>query len=373
MKSICATKKLQNTELYKELQGNLKNYYEISTVKEKKQKSYVSRLHVCNTQTGELSKLDYDFEKEYKKYCKLIEQKSLAIEHTAQELEYASVFLTFTLPSQFHPFKSRKGKNGERLYVATNEQFTFNTLHDAIDKGCAFLNNLIRIFYKRIKNYVKDEFLYVKVFEPHSTMIPHLHYLCFFPVKYIDDVKAVYQRVVTEYALNQVDFEECRFRDNVNSATRYLLKYITKNLSNSKDCFAIRSLDGWKKHHKIRIVTSSNLGLTQFLYKKIYYSITPDIKAIIDPIIKEKNIPYYIYLQENTFIKKQIKRLDLKRTLINRETFGDANSLFKIELKINRIRSPSTKNLSYRVTELTIKYRNKLLYKKSQYVTVSAV
>lgn len=368
-----ATKKLQTTKLYSELQNNLKNYYEISTTKEKKQKSYLSRLNLCNTKTGEVSKLDYDFEKEYKKYCKLIEQKSFAIEHLANELGYTSVFLTFTLPSRFHPFISRKVKNGERIYVAKNEDFAFTSLDEAIEKGYIFLNELIRTFYKRVKNYVGDKFFYIKVFEPHSTMLPHLHYICFFPSEYLNAIKGVYQRVISHYELHQVDFEECKFRDNIQSTTRYLLKYITKNIADSKDNFTIRSHDGWKRKHKIRVVTSSDIGLNQFIYKKLYYALSPEIKSEIDAIVKAKNISYYTYFKDNTTVTKHIKYLDLKRVKNKCETFGNVHSLFKIELKIHRIRSPSTKKLSYRVSELTIKYRNKLLYKKSLYVTVSAV
>lgn len=370
---LYATKKLQATELYQELQNNLKSYYELSAAKEKKQKSYLSRLNLCNTKTGELSKLDYDFEAEYKKYCKLIEQKSFAIEHLANELGYTSAFLTFTLPSKFHPFVSRQRKDNERIYVSSNEDFSFKSLDEAIEQGYAFLNTLIRTFYKRVKNYVGDKFFYIKVCEPHATMIPHLHYVCFFPPEFLNTIKGVYVRVIAQYELHQVDFEECKFRDNIQSTTRYLLKYITKNLADSKDNFAIRSHDGWKRKHKIRVVTSSDIGLNQFLYKKLYYALSPEIKSEIDAIIKAKNISYYTYLRENTTVKKQIKYLDLKRVKNKCETFGNAHSFFKVDLKIHRIRSPSTKKLSYCVNELTIKHRNKLLYTKSLYVTVLSV
>lgn len=373
MKSIYATKKLQNSELYKELQNNLKSYFSLSLEKENKQKSYLKKLDVRNTKTGEIFQLDYDFEREYKKYNKLIEQKSSAIEHIAREFEYTSIFLTFTLPSKFHPFKSRQRKDGKRLYVSLNEDFAFNSIGEAIDDGYIFLNELIRTFYKRVKNYVADEFFYIKVFEPHTTTTPHLHYVCFFPYEYLDAVRGVYKRVIEHYELNQVDFEECRFRENIQSATRYLLKYVTKNLADSQDYFLIRSLDGWKKQHKIAVVTSSQLDLSHFIYKKIYYALTPDIKAKMDEIVKEKGIPYYIYLQENCYIKKFITYLDSKKVKTTRESFGNASALFKVELKINRIRSPDSKNLSYRIKELIIKYKKMLLYKKSQFVTVQTV
>lgn len=368
MKSIYATKKLQNTELYQELQENLKSYFSVSLAKEQKQKDYLSRIDLCNINTGELFKLDYDFELEYKKYTKLIEQKVSSIEHIAKELEYISVFMTFTLPSRFHPFKSVK-RGDKRLYVNLNDNFAFTSIGEAIESGYSFLNELVRTYYKRVKNYVGEEFFYVKVYEPHSTTIPHVHYLVFFPFEYLDAVKSVYKRVVAFYELNQSDFEEPKFRENITFASRYLLKYITKNLQDGQDYFCIRSIDGWKRTHKIRVITSSDIGLTQFLYKKIYYSLTPEIKATIDLVIKEQNIPYYLYLQNNTYIKKHVTHIESKTVKTVKSTLGSAKSLFTIELKSNRIRAPDGK-IFYRITDLSIKHKRALLYKKANLVKI---
>ena len=369
MKSIYATKKLQNTALYKELQRSLKNHFELSLNKEQKQKSYLSRIDVCNISTGEIFKLDYNFDTEYKKNIKLLEQKVSAIECIAKELGYVSVFMTFTAPSYFHPFTSVKRKDN-RLYVGINENFSFTSIDSAVKDSYLFLNSLVRTFYKRVKNYVGDEYLYIKVFEPHATTIPHVHYLVFFPYEYIDAVRGVYQRVIEYYKLNQATFEECSFRENITYASRYLLKYITKNIADSQDYFTIRSLDGWKRHHKIRVLTSSDIGLSQFIYKKVYYALTSDIKAQIDAIIKEQNIPYYLYIKNNTFIKKEVKQLDLKRVKTIRSTVGNQASLFKVELKINRIRSPDTKKVNYKITEMMIRYKQEVIYKKSNLIRI---
>lgn len=368
MKSIYATKKLQSTELYQELQHNLKDYFAVSLSKEQKQKEYLSRIDLCNISTGELFKLDYDFELEYKKYTKLIEQKVSSIEHIAKELEYISVFMTFTLPSRFHPFQSIQ-RGDKRLYVSLNERFEFDTITEAITKGYSFLNELIRTFYKRVKNYVGDEFFYVKVYEPHSTTIPHVHYLVFFPCEHLDAVKATYKRVVALYELNQSDFEEPKFRENITFASRYLLKYITKNLQDGQDYFCIRAMDGWKRTHKIRVITSSDIGLSQFLYKKIYYSLTPDIKSKIDLVIKELGVPYYLYLQNNTYIKKYVTHIESKITKTVKSTQGSQKALFTIKIKSNRIRAPDGK-IFYRITDLSIKHKRKLLYKKANLVKI---
>lgn len=368
MKSIYATKRLQKTELYQELTTNLKSYFALSLEKEQKQKSYLSRIDLCNVSTGEIFKLDYNFELEYKKYTKLIEQKVSAIECIAKELGYISVFMTFTLPSRFHPFKSIK-RGDKRLYVDLNDNFVFHSIGEAIESGYSFLNELVRTYYKRVKNYVNEEFFYVKVYEPHSTTIPHVHYLVFFPLEHLDAIKGVYQRVIEFYELNQSDFEVPQFRENITYASRYLLKYITKSLTDNQDYFCIRAIDGWKRSHKIRVITSSDIGLSQFLYKKIYYSLTPEVKAQIDTLIKEQKIPYYLYLQKNTQIKQHVKQIEYSKTKIVNTITGDKKSLFKVELNINRIRGPDNQ-VSYKITNLLVRYKKEVLYKKANLIKI---
>ncbi len=368
MQSIYATKHLQITQRYQELTQNMKSYFELSLEKEHKQKSFLSRINWHNLTTGEIFKLDYQFDREYKKYIKLLEQKVSAIEQSAKEQGYVSVFMTFTLPSKFHPFKSvKKGKG--RLYVSLNNNFEFDSIQEAITCGYRFLNELLRKFYKRVKNYVCEEFLYVKVFEPHATTIPHVHYLVFFPLKHFEAVKGVYQRIVDFYGLNQSDFEVPKFRDNITYASRYLLKYITKNLQNGHDYFHIRSIDGWKRTHKIRVITSSFLGLSHFLYQKIYYALTSEVKSHIEALIKEQKIPYYLYFQKNCYINKTVNQIENTSTKTVKSTFGQPKALFTIELKTNRIRAPNH-TLAYRITDIHIKYQQKLLYKKANLIKI---
>ena len=54
MKRIYATKTLQKDKLYKEIQENIKHYYQVSITKEQKQKGYLKSLKVLNTTNGAL-------------------------------------------------------------------------------------------------------------------------------------------------------------------------------------------------------------------------------------------------------------------------------------------------------------------------------
>lgn len=101
MKRIFATKTLQKDKLYKEIQESIKNYYQISIQKEQKQKGYLKSLKVLNRITNEFLNLDYDFEKKYKEYGRITQQRIATIEQMARDKGYVSLFITLTLPSRF--------------------------------------------------------------------------------------------------------------------------------------------------------------------------------------------------------------------------------------------------------------------------------
>ena len=264
------SKKLQNnSKLYAELQDNIKFYINHSIKKENKQKSYLQNTGFLNKKSGEYLNVEYDFEKKYKEYSKISEQRALTIQELAKRKEFCSVFITLTLPSKYHPFKSIATKQG-RLYVEENKEFAFNSIKEAVSCGYKELNSIYQTFYKRVKNYVKNDLYYVKAIENHQTTIPHLHLVLYFPLEYFDMVKATFSRVVEYFKLDRIDFEEVSFKENINYASKYLLKYIIKDLNNSSDILKARILDGWKRYHKIRVLTSSLLPLNVMVYKKIY-------------------------------------------------------------------------------------------------------
>ena len=367
------SKKLQKTsKLYAELQENIQLYYNHSLEKEQKQKSYLQYNKFVNLSSKETINIDYNFEKKYKEYSKITEQKAYSIQELARRKEYCSVFITLTLPSSFHPFSSIKTNKG-RLYVADNKEFGFSTIKDAVSYGYKELNNIYTIFYKRLKNYVKNDLYYIKAIENHSTMIPHCHIVLYFPVDKLDFVKSVFKRVVEHFKLDRTDLEEVSFKDNINYASKYLLKYIIKDLNNGSDIFKARVLDGWKRYHKIRVLTSSLLPLNVMVYKKIYkaVSLIPinkisfksndkiiSMKEKIDLETKNLGLPIYLFFQDNFSIEKTV--------LSNRDSkiisFGSKNSIFKVKLTNEK------KAKHYKVKSLEVSYENENIYTKQKFI-----
>lgn len=367
------SKKLQKTsKLYAELQENIQLYYNHSLEKEQKQKSYLQYNKFVNLSSKETINIDYNFEKKYKEYSKITEQKAYSIQELARRKEYCSVFITLTLPSSFHPFSSIKTNKG-RLYVADNKEFGFSTIKDAVSYGYKELNNIYTIFYKRLKNYVKNDLYYIKAIENHSTMIPHCHIVLYFPVDKLDFVKSVFKRVVEHFKLDRTDLEEVSFKDNINYASKYLLKYIIKDLNNGSDIFKARVLDGWKRYHKIRVLTSSLLPLNVMVYKKIYkaVSLIPinkisfksndkiiSMKEKIDLETKNLGLPIYLFFQDNFSIEKTV--------LSNRDSkiisFGSKNSIFKVKLTNEK------KAKYYKIKSLEVSYENENIYTKQKFI-----
>lgn len=375
MKGYYSRKLQNNSKLYAELQDNIKFYINHSILKENKQKSYLKNTGFLNKKSGEFLSIDYDFEKKYKEYSKISEQRALTIQELARRNEFCSVFITLTLPSKFHPFKSISTSKG-RLYIEENKDFAFSSIKEAVSCGYKELNNIYQTFYKRVKNYVKDDLYYVKAIENHQTTIPHLHLVLYFPLEKFDFVKAVFKRVVEHFELNRIDFEEVSFKENINYASKYLLKYIIKDLNNSNDILKARIIDGWKRYHRIRVLTTSLLPLNVMVYKKIYKSVSfveknkinfkiddkiVSMKEKIDIECRRVGLPIYLYFQDNFFIEKTIlKNSNRKITML-----GERDSLFRVKLT-------SEKNAKYyKIKDFNVSYKKREIFAKQEFIKMT--
>lgn len=372
MKGYYSKKLQKNSKLYAELQENIQLYYNHSLEKEQKQKSYLQYNKFVNLTTKETVNIDYNFEKKYKEYSSITAQRAYTIQELSKRKEYCSVFITLTLPSSFHPFKSVATPTG-RLYVEDNKDFAFSSIKEAVSCGYKELNTIYQTFYKRVKNYVKNDLYYIKAIENHSTMIPHLHLVLYFPLDKLDFVKAVFKRVVEHFKLNRTDLEEVVFKDNINYASKYLLKYIIKDLNNGSDIFKARVLDGWKRYHKIRVLTSSLLPLNVMVYKKIYSAVSLieknkisfkiddkiiSMKEKIDLETKELGLPLYLYFQDNFSIEKTV--LNRNDRTITR--FGSKSSIFKVKLTNEK------KCKHYKIKSLEVSYKDENIYTKQRFI-----
>lgn len=282
------------------MKQKLNELYQLSLQKEQSQSNYIKNLQqLKNTNTGEVYKLNYSFDTKQKEYVKTIEQKVNALVALSTHENLIPLFLTLTLPSTFHPFKTLN--NGKTIL---NKNYKFKFLDDAIKQGYIKLKNIYRIFYKRLKNITKNIY-YIKIVEPHKSLIPHMHIMIFVPKKHLLNVKNLFFKVCKEHKLRRVEFDESILSENINNAVGYIMKYILKTL-NSNDEFFKRWLDGWRKKYKIRACELSNLPISIEVYKKLYYNLTSELKESIQKEIEDNKQSFFEYFVKNTEIHQII-------------------------------------------------------------------
>jgi hypothetical protein len=268
--------------------------------KEKQQSNFLrNQQNLKNVKTGEVLSLKYSFDFKQKEYVKTIEQKVNALVSIAIEQNLNPIFITLTVPSKFHPFKTLK--NGVNV---TNKNYKFVKLDDAIVEAYEELKTIYRTFYKRLKNCSKNIY-YIKITEPHKSLIPHMHILIFVENEHLSNTKKLFIKIYKEYKLQRVDYDESILYDNLNNAVGYIMKYVLKTLNSDNEFFK-RWLDGWRKKYKIRACEMSNLPISVEVYKKLYYNLPKDLKESLQKEIESNNQSFFEYFIQNTEVHQII-------------------------------------------------------------------
>ena len=274
--------------------------YKYSLHKEKQQSNFLrNQQNLKNVKTGEVLSLKYSFDFKQKEYVKTIEQKVNALVSISIEQNLNPIFITLTVPSKFHPFKTLK--NGVNV---TNKNYKFVKLDDAIVEAYEELKTIYRTFYKRLKNCSKNIY-YIKITEPHKSLIPHMHILIFVENEHLSNTKKLFIKIYKEYKLQRVDYDESILYDNLNNAVGYIMKYVLKTLNSDNEFFK-RWLDGWRKKYKIRACEMSNLPISVEVYKKLYYNLPKDLKESLQKEIESNNQSFFEYFIQNTEVHQII-------------------------------------------------------------------
>lgn len=371
-----ATQRLQNTNRYKEFIKLRDDYYHTSLKKEHNQQIFFKHMTLRNDTTGESLQLHHSFEKYYKNYTKSIEQKVYAVEKIARDRSLVPIFITLTLPSKFHPFKSIK-HNGKRNYVAINENFGFETIEEAVSTGYQYLNHIYRTFYKRVKLEAKELF-YIKAVEQHKTLIPHFHILFYIKKEKNKIIEKIFDNIINEFELSQTDLEFIgeelheietkNVRTGINRASKYITKYIVKNLNDNADFFNARILDGWKRHHKIRIITMANLPLSLAEYRIIYHNLDEEIKQGLLNEAKKQDMSLFSYILENMFKFRKLHKEGAKTI----KKYGNIDQA-KIHFFANVTRYKCRQGYSYTLDSFTLFINHKMTYEKQHFTKIMEI
>lgn len=160
--------------------------------------------------------------------------------------------------------------------IKNKEIFTITDLYNVLNHQ--FENFKKSYVFKKIK---KDGSLYhyIKTTEPHNDGVPHFHIMFFIDKKYNDSFISNFLRHCPA-PRNKKGIEL-----NVNNASAYILKYITKSFMDIKNQKELDYLQAWYIKHKIqRCVTSRSL-VPQWVMRKLivlekdWYYLTDLVKA----------------------------------------------------------------------------------------------
>ena len=365
----------QKKSLLKEYE-NLKNEY-ISYAKmvERSRLRFSSKYIVRNKKSNEIFLLKSDFKSYLKNYFNTIIQRLIYNKQIAKEKGLIPFFITFTLPSEYHPFKTYNRKEWE-----LNENFKFNSIQKATEEGYFQLTQIFRYFYKTLKTGKREirefgkEVRYNGFFEYHKTFIPHFHFLVYIPEELTDWIYAVYDNTLEKFGMNpdsnkiieikainemeQVENENNNI-DALDGAVLYISKYISKNLkeimdipdnledlkdildSETFDNYKIKEEElytyiGWKLINNIRIFRGNNTKLGVMNYKKIYGTLTEEEKnKLLDQAKQNKTC--FLYEIEKLAVRytKIIDDVEVKKKIV-KNSFK--YKIIEVKEKVRKIR-----------------------------------
>jgi hypothetical protein len=180
----------------------------------------------------------------------------------AQELELVPAFLTITLPSSFHP--SSKEYNGE------------TPKGSALYLSHIWAKFLRLMIFRNIKKQTNNSMIYIRVYEPHKSGVPHLHAMIFVPKLYLKDVKKKFYEHYEKYDFKRVglkfmtNFKNAKYEES-KGAIAYILKYMNKTFKSAKDN-KMTDEAYYFAHHGIRRFITSQTLIPLWMYRKVKYN-----------------------------------------------------------------------------------------------------
>lgn len=283
-----------------------KKYKKVSEIEELKSNRFLSKCIIRNVKNDEIFTLKQDIIKDFNETKNITYLKCKELERITKEEDLEPIFITLTNPSEYHPFITSKDK---KRFIRLNEKFNFLNLEDSVDESYNNVNKIFREFYKNVKKRENKEMKFIKMIERHSSLVCHLHRILYIQKGTYLKVEEKFNRIKEKFELQECKLE--RLTDSKGSS--YIIKYLLKNNKTEE----IRSFDGYKKNHNIRIFTMSNLPLSSSIFKKLYYTnkelnlqIIEDIK---NGVSKYHNLYHFYTL--NTDVK-EIKKDEKEKNIL---------------------------------------------------------
>jgi len=192
-----------------------------------------------------------------KRYHGEIQNRINTLEKEATEAGLTPVFLTMTLPGEFHPTKQTRTKATIR-----------NPKYNGVEPKEA-VKVLTKMFGKlrhdrALKELTKMQRMYYRVNEPHKDGTPHTHILLFIPADRIARVERAFYRLFNP--------KGNKFVKDIRNAASYIMKYINKTLPMSKEQRTKEDeyLNAWYIKNRVNRFCSSRSTAPMYLYRMLH-------------------------------------------------------------------------------------------------------
>ncbi len=189
------------------------------------------------------------------RYVAEVQNRAWSLYNYAKGRNLVNVFVTLTLPTEYHPTRSIF-RNGKKIKTVKNKSWIDDEAHNP-KNGAKELSKMMRAITndRAYKSISKDDRVYFRVTEPHKNGPPHLHISFFIPEDSVDSFIAMIKRKFPEPQSKTVT--------GIHNPVSYLMKYILKTLDDlrgNEDIDNVTDLTIWYVHWGInRFYTSRTL------------------------------------------------------------------------------------------------------------------
>lgn len=243
------------------LDTNIKNYIDN---KIEKNKTFLKNLTFYNEDYNLVSMFDSDMNANLspQRYFAEVSNRVNTIFKISKELNLYPAFVTITAPSAYH--------NNSATYNGTTPRGT------ALHLSFLWAKFLRLKLFEHIKDNSGHNMIYIRVYEPHKSGVPHLHAMIFVPKEYIKEVENKFYEHFTKFEINKKalkyisNFSHARYEDS-KGAIAYILKYMNKTFKNAKDDIMTNEAYYFAYHGIRRFITSQTL-IPLWIYRKIKHS-----------------------------------------------------------------------------------------------------
>jgi len=276
--TLTINKKVSVFEVLKKMKDE---FIQFSIDREEQTIKYLDNMLFYNRAGYKYYKTSYSLKEAYTREYNYIISVCDYINKLSVAEGYIPIFVTLTLPSEFHPTTT---KNKKRQF---NSKFSYSYV-DYIKEGYRTLYFAFRTIMKNLTRGNKakaTKIPYFRVVEMHKDFTPHFHFILFFRenedlTDKIDYLFKTIRKLIDENILGE-QYKIEVLEDPTKGAV-YVSKYLRKAYlaDNPEDIYL---LDGWRKMNRIRMFTHSQT----YLKKQDFIKILNDFVANEEPILKD--------------------------------------------------------------------------------------